>query len=131
MQIIKWLGVVASVLLIIFCFYPWVIIESKNIVVSGVETTGTAFGKPGYAHIFFAVINILLVLINRLWSKRLNIFFSAFNVAWAVRNFFIISICYGGECPVKQPGLYIVLISSIAMLLAVLFSGASVKVKDE
>ena len=129
MQIMKWIGVIAAIVLVAACFLPWVVIESKDIVVTGVESTGTAFGKPGYFHIFFTGLYLLFVWINRLWSKRVNIFVSGFNVAWAVRNFMIISICYGGECPVKQAGLYIVLISSIVMLISVLFSDAAVKEK--
>lgn len=131
MQIIKWLGVAAAIVLILSCFFPWVVIESKDIVVSGVESTGTAFGKPGYFHFFFAGLYILLVLINRIWSKRANIFLSAFNVAWAFRNFAIISACHGGECPDKKAGLYLALISSVAMLLTVLFSGAKEKIETE
>jgi hypothetical protein len=131
MQIMKWMGVAAAVVLVIACFFPWVVIESKDIVVTGVETTGTAFGKPGYFHFIFVGIYLLLVLINRVWSKRINIFMSGFNVAWALRNFMIISICYGGECPVKQAGLYMVLISSVVMLLSVLFSNAAVKGTDK
>jgi hypothetical protein len=127
MQIIKWLGVVAAIALVVSCFIPWVVIDSKDLVVSGVESTGTTFGKPGYFHMFFAGLYIIFVLVNRVWSKRVNIFFSAFNVAWALRNFSIISACYGGECPEKQAGLYLVLISSVLMLFSVLFSGAKEK----
>ena len=127
MQIIKWLGVAAVIALIVSCFMPWVVIESKDIVVSGVESTGTNFGKPGYFHLFFAALYLVFALINRLWSKRVNIFISAFNVAWAVRNFAIISACYGGECPEKKVCLYLALISSILMLVSVLFSGAKEK----
>ncbi|HEY1114551.1 MAG TPA: hypothetical protein VGE66_13360 [Chitinophagaceae bacterium] len=124
MQIIKWLGVAAAIALIVACYLPWIIVESKDLVVSGVETTGTNFGKPGYFHMFFAGIYLLFVLINRVWSKRVNIFISAFNIAWALRNFAIISACSGGECPEKQAGLYVVLIGSLVMLAGVLFSGA-------
>jgi hypothetical protein len=127
MQLIKWLGMVAGIALIVSCFMPWVIIESRSIVVSGVESTGTNFGKPGYFHLFFAGLYLLFVLINRLWSKRVNIFISAFNIAWAVRNFAMVSACYGGECPEKKAGLYIALISSVVMLLSVLFSPAKEK----
>lgn len=131
MQIIKWLGVAAAIALIVACYMPWVVVESKDIVVSGVASTGTNFGKPGYFHLFFAGLYVLFVLVNRLWSKRVNIFISAFNVAWALRNFAIISACSGGECPTKQAGLYVVLISSILMLLSVLFSGAKESVAKD
>lgn len=131
MQIIKWLGVAAAIALIVACYLPWVVVESKDLVISGMETTGTNFGKPGYAHIFFAGLYLLFVLINRVWSKRVNIFISAFNIAWAVRNFAIISACSGGECPEKQAGLYVVLIGSLVMLAGVLLSGAKESTRKE
>lgn len=131
MQIMKWLGVAVAIALIVACYMPWVVVESKDIVISGVDSTGTNFGKPGYFHLFFAGLYLLFVLINRLWSKRVNIFISAFNVAWALRNFAIISACSGGECPVKKAGLYVVLVSSILMLVSVLLSGAKEKVAKE
>lgn len=131
MQIFKWLGVAAAIALIVACYLPWVVIESKDLVISGVETTGTNFGKPGYFHMFFAGMYLLFVLINRVWSKRVNIFFSAFNTAWAVRNFAIISACSGGECPEKQAGLYVILISSLVMLAGVLLSGAKESIPKE
>jgi hypothetical protein len=127
MQIIKWLGLAAAIALIVSCFMPWVVIESKDIVVSGVDSTGTNFGKPGYFHLFIAGLYIVFVLVNRLWSKRVNMFLSAFNVAWAVRNFAIVSACYGGECPDKKAGLYLSLIASVVMIVSVLSTGAKEK----
>lgn len=131
MQIIKWLGVAAAIALIVSCYLPWVVIESKDLVISGVETTGTNFGKPGYFHLALAVLYLLFVLINRVWSKRVNIFISAFNVAWALRNFAIVSACSGGECPEKQAGLYLILFSSLAMIFSVLFSGAKERIPNK
>ena len=40
---------------------------------------------------------------------------------WAVRNYFLVSACAGGECPEKKLALYIVLICSFVMLAAALF----------
>src|SRR5919206_3973520 len=117
MQIFKWLGVVAALVLLVACHYPWVTIESKNIVVSGVSAVGTTFGKPGYFHIIVIALYLPLLLINRLWSKRINLFLSGLNIGWAFRNFILISTCQGGECPVKHPALYITVIASIFMLV--------------
>lgn len=127
MRIMKWVGLLASLTLIVSCFFPWVTIESKDIVVSGVEATGTTFGKPGYLHFILTGLIILMGLINRLWSIRVSLFLNAFNMAWAIRNFFVISTCYGGECPVKHTALYLVLISSILMMASVLLSGVKEK----
>ena len=117
----KWIGILAAIALIIACFFPWVFIESKNITVTGTESTGTSFGKPGYFHFFLAAFYILFTLIPRVWAKRWNLLIVALNIAWAARNYFIISSCSGGECPEKKMALYVVLISSLLMLVAALF----------
>jgi hypothetical protein len=59
--------------------------------------------------------------VARIWAKRLNLLITAMNMAWAIRNFFIISACGGGECPDKNNGIYLMLIASIIMLVSSLF----------
>jgi hypothetical protein len=120
MFLIKPIGLLAAVAVIVACFFPWVIIESRHLIISGMDTTGTSFGKPGVLHITFSVIYIILFIISSVWSRRINLLVAAFNFAWAVRNLMLISTCSGGECPVKQPALYIVFIGSFLMLVAVL-----------
>ncbi len=129
MRYLKWIGLAAAVLLIVSCFTPWVIIESRNITVSGVDATGTNFGKPGYFHILLSALFIVCTIIQRVWAKRLNLLVTALNTGWALRNFFIISTCQGGECPEKQIGLYLVLLSSLLLLLSALFP--DMKLKEE
>ena len=117
----RWIGLSAAIGLITGCFFPWVFIESRNITVTGIESTGTSFGKPGYFHFLLAALFILFTLIPRIWAKRLNLLVVALNIAWAGRNYFLISACAAGECPEKKMGLYAVVICSFAMLLAALF----------
>ena len=121
MRWMKWTGLAASVLLIISCFSTWVIIVSKNIAVSGVDATGTNFGKPGYFHFLFTFFFILFTLIPRIWAKRTNLLITALNFSWALRNYFIISACRGGDCPEKQTSIYLMLIASLLMLASALF----------
>jgi hypothetical protein len=121
MRWMKWAGLAAVTLLIVACFLPWVTIASRNIVVSGVDTTGTTFGKPAYFHFFFCFFFIAFTFIPRIWAKRINLLVVAMNMAWAVRNYFIISTCRGGECPEKHNGIYLMLLASIVMLLSALF----------
>jgi hypothetical protein len=125
----KWVGLFAVILLIVSCFLPWVIIPSKNIVVSGVESTGTNFGKPGYTHFVLSFFFIIFHFIPRLWAKRSNLLVVALNIAWAIRNYFIISMCREGDCPEKQIGLWLVLLASILILIAALFP--DIKLKEE
>ena len=129
MRYIKWVGLLAVVLLIGSCFLPWVIITSKNIIVSGVDSTGTNFGRPGYTHFVLSFFFIIFHIIPKLWAKRWNLVIVALNIAWAVRNYFIISMCREGECPEKQIGLWLAILGSVLMLLAALFP--DIKLKDE
>ncbi len=121
MRYMKWIGLAAATLLVVSCFMPWVYIESKNITVSGVEATGTNFGKPGYFHLLLTAFFLLCTFVPRVWAKRLNLLITALNIAWAIKNFFMLSACSGGECPVKKIGLYGVMLASVIMLIAALF----------
>ncbi|MER3498118.1 MAG: hypothetical protein C4308_05505 [Chitinophagaceae bacterium] len=116
----KWIGLLVTLALIIACFFPWVYIETKSLTLTGIHTEGTNFGKPGYFHFFLAAFFILFHFTPRLWAKRLNLLVTALNLAWAVRNYFLISSCQAGECPEKKWALYIVLASSVLMLVAAL-----------
>ena len=116
----KWVGLLAAFALVIACFFPWVFIESKNITVTGIESTGTSFGKPGFFHLVLVVFYIAFNFTPRIWAKRMNLLVVALNIGWAARNYFLISACAGGECPEKRVALYVVLVSSILMLIAAL-----------
>ena len=129
MRYMKWVGLFAVILLIVSCFLPWVIIPSKSIIVSGVGSTGTNFGKPGYTHFVLSFFFIIFHFIPRLWAKRSNLLVVALNIAWAIRNYFIISMCREGDCPEKQIGLWLVLLASILILIAALFP--DIKLKEE
>ena len=119
-RILKYLGIAAAMTLILACFLPWVNIHG-NLTVKGVDTTGTNFGKPGYLHLIFALFFLAFTLIQRLWAKRFNLLVIVFNIAWAIRNYLVISRCEGGECPQKEIGLYLVLICSVIMTFSALF----------
>jgi hypothetical protein len=117
----KWIGLAAAILLIVSCLSPWVFIESKKLTVSGVDTTGTNFGKPGYFHFVMTFFFLLFSFIPRVWAKRLNLGVTALNLAWAIRNYFIISSCQAGDCPDKQISIYLIVLASVLMLLAAMF----------
>lgn len=121
MKNLKWIGLLAAGLLVIACFQDWVIIKSHHLVISGVNTEGTNFGKPAYLHWVFVAFFVVFSLVTKIWAKRFNLLAAAMNLAWALRNYFEISSCSGGECPEKQIGLYLVLASSIVMLISTFF----------
>ena len=117
----KWLGVSGGILLIISCFTTWVFIASKNITVTGIDAEGTSFGKPGYLHFVLTFFFLVFTLVPRVWAKRANLLVVALNLAWAIRNYFVISTCRFGDCPEKHTGLYLVIIASVIMFISALF----------
>lgn len=115
-------GLLLTLLLVLFVavFSPWLVIESKAITVSGLRAAGTAYGKPGLLSLIFAGLILLFSFVPRVWAHRICIFAAALNTGWAVRNFLLLSVCQGGECPQRQAFFYVYLISSILLLVAVL-----------
>jgi len=127
MRWMKWVGVASCFLLIISCFIPWVFIAFKNITVTGIDATGTNFGKPGYFHLIMSLFFLFFHFTPRVWAKRSNLLVAAVNLGWAIRNYFIISACEMGECPIKKAGIIILIPASLLMLVAALFPDVSLK----
>ncbi len=109
----KWIGLLAALALIAACFFPWVFIESNNITVTGINSEGTSFGKPGYFHFVLAALYLVFHFTPRIWAKRINLLVAALNIGWAVRNYFLISACEGGECPEKKAALASMIFCSV------------------
>jgi hypothetical protein len=62
-----------------------------------------------------------LFLIPAIWAKRTNIFIGAIVFTWSLRNYILVSTCLMGECPVKQPALYtLVIASGVVMVMSLL-----------
>jgi len=118
MRWMKWTGIVAVVLLVISCFLTWVVIVSRNIIVTGVNAEGTNYGKPGYFNLLMTLFFLVFTLTPKIWAKRVNLLVTAMNLAWAVRNYFIISACSAGDCPEKHAGIFLLLLASVLMLVS-------------
>ena len=129
MRYTKWIGLAAAILLLVSCFMPWIVIESRGITVSGVAGEGTNFGKPGYFHFLLTAFFLICTFTPRIWAKRVNLLIGALNLAWAVKNFFMLTRCYGGECPQRQAGMWLMMAASIIMLVTVLFPDMKVPKK--
>jgi len=122
MQSVRWLSVLTAAIIITACFFTWVSIESKDFFIGGFYSSSTSrFGKPGIIQTFLCSIYVLLLLLNKVWSVRIAFFVSALNIAWALRNYVVISACSGGTCPEKHTGLYTVLIGSLLLIVLTTF----------
>lgn len=130
MRNMKWAGLTAGALLLLACFSPWVYIESRQWLITGVDTAGTNFGKPAFLHFVLLPAFVLFTIIPRIWAKRWNLLIGAVNLAWAVRNYLETTGCSGGECPEKKWGLFLLLAAAILMLLSTFFPDMP-KIKTE
>ena len=117
MKYSNYVGATLVIILIIACNMDWVHIDGGRLTVSGLRAAGTNFGKPGLINIISGSIAGILFLTPFLWAKRINLFFCAFNLAWAIRNYILITMCREGDCPEKQTGIFLLMISSALMLL--------------
>lgn len=114
----------SGLVLAIACWLPWIEISSPSLTLTGMNTDGTSFGKPAFFHLIFLSLYLLFVLIPLDWAKRFNLLIAALNLSWMIRNFFLMALCRGGECPARQLGLYLVAIASVGMLLVSFFPPA-------
>lgn len=107
------IGIIAVLAMAVLCFMPWTYIASRQITVTGMHAEGTNFGRPGLFHLILGTVAVVMFLIPRIWSKRTNVFVAALNLAWAFRNYLLLSSCMMGECPEKKPALYLLLVAAV------------------
>ena len=114
----RFITLAVALVLVAACFFPWVTVPSRQLVLTGVDALN--FGKPGYLHFIFSTLAVLLVFIPRPVGQKAAVLFAAFNFAWALRNFVLLAACQMGDCPVRQAAIYVVLVSSVLLLVGVL-----------
>jgi hypothetical protein len=126
-KILSLIGIAACVILVISCFMPWTYYADNNIPTE-VERTFNGFfsykykyGKPGKFLVFFAVVILLFMILQRVWAKRTNLFLSAFTLAYAIKTYILFTSCYNAYCPEKRVGIFVMLFSTVIMLLACIF----------
>ena len=120
MKYTQTIGIIAALVVLICSFLPWSIVVSEQITISGFDTKGTSFGRPGLFLNFFTAIALIFFVTPFIWAKRTNIFIGAIVFAWSVRNYILVSTCLMGECPVKQPALYALVAASFVVMMMTL-----------
>lgn len=118
---LKWLGLVAATTMVIACFLPWTFHADINKVFTGFFSENNTYGKPGKFLAAFAVLLAAGYITPRVWAKRIILFLAAVNFAYALKTFLIFSSCYGGYCPERKIGLWLMIISAVVMLVSAVF----------
>lgn len=117
MKYSQWIGVICALSLIISGFTNWTWYPDIHKYFTGFVSEDNIYGKPAKVFIFIGCLSIVFFVIPKVWAKRWNLFVCGVTVAYAVKSFILFSGCYRGVCPDKQPGLWVMLFSSILMLV--------------
>lgn len=125
MKYAKSVGLAAALLLIVVCFLPWTYHADIDKTFTGFFSERGMYGKPGKFFIFFAVLSIVLILVPKIWAKRVHIFVTALMVAYAIKTYILFTSCYNAYCPEKKMGIYLVLILSIVQFVGSLLADVS------
>ena len=129
MKYSNYIGIFAGAVMLAVAFMPWVYISSIQTNVTGFGAVKTIFGKPALMNAFLMIPHVILFLLPFMWAKRINPFIGAITVAWAIRNFLLLSTCRNGECPQKQIWLYVYLIAAIVVAVMTVLPDVKVKQK--
>jgi hypothetical protein len=121
MKYSQWIGILAAGALIAACFLPWTYHPDLDKTFTGFFSENNVYGKPGKVFITLCSIAIIFFLIPKVWAKRWNLLIGALILAYAIKSYILYSGCYGGVCPEKQYGLWLMLISSALVLVMAVF----------
>ena len=128
-KLIYWAGVAACIILIISCFVPWTYHADVGKTFNGFFSEQNQYGKPGKMLVFFGLMILVFMLLPRVWAKRANLFLTAFLLAYAIKTYILFTSCYNAYCPDKRAGIYIMLFSTVFMLLGAIFPNMQLMAK--
>jgi hypothetical protein len=120
-KIIYGLGIFACIVLMISCFLPWTFHADVGKDFTGFFSEKEKYGKPGKFIIYFTVIILAFMILPKLWAKRANLFFGAILLSYAVKNYILYTSCYMAYCPEKKAGIFLMLFSSVIIMIAAVF----------
>src|SRR5258708_765070 len=98
----------------------WTFHPDLNKEFTGFFSENNVYGQPGKVFSVLAVIAIIFFLIPRIWAKRANFFLGALTLAYAVKSFIVFTGCYRGICPEKRIGIFLMLFSTLVMMVMAL-----------
>jgi hypothetical protein len=127
----KAIAIIASALLIVACFLPWAYYPDLDKVFTGFFSEKNIYGRPGKWLTVMAVLSMICHLLPQVFLKRVNLLLMALNLAYAVKSYIIFAACYHGYCPEKKIGIFLMLFSSILLMVAAVLPSGKVKQDTE
>ncbi len=128
-KILHCVGLIACITLIITCFIPWTYYADIQKTFTGFYSYQNEYGKPGMFLLPLATIIFIFMLLPKIWAKRTNLFLGAVVLSYAVKTYLLFTSCYNMYCPEKRIGIYLMMLSAIAIMLVAVFP--YMKMKDE
>ena len=124
-KIAHYTGLLACLAIIGACFMPWTYYTSIQQTFTGFNVVpfpnATYYGKAGIPISVMAGIIFMLMLIPKMWVKRVNLFVAAILVAYTIRTYVVFtSSLFEGEVEIFT-GMYLVMGLSFAILVTTLF----------
>ncbi|HTJ14778.1 MAG TPA: hypothetical protein VL547_22225 [Dinghuibacter sp.] len=109
------IGIGLVLAFVVVAWMPWIYIPSIHSTISGMTDDTGKFGKPALFNLFCCAFSLVFFAVPRLWAKRGNIFAATMNLAWALKNFIILSICRQGECPDRKAGFFLMFLIALGI----------------
>jgi len=128
-KILQRIGLIACILLVVACFMPWAYYADLKETFNGFYSFQNNYGRPGKFLTLVAVIAFVLMYLPKVWAKRTNLFVCAVAVGYAIKSYILFTSCYNAYCPEKRAGIFLMLISTVIMLVAAIFP--DLKMKDK
>jgi hypothetical protein len=121
MKYYKVIGLLACALMILSCLLPWAYYADLNKTFNGFFSEQNNYGKPGKFFVFFAIVSMALISTNKVWAKRVHLFLSALNIGYLIKTYILFTSCYNTYCPEKRAGLYLLILSSVVIMVVSIF----------
>ena len=121
------LGLVSCILILASLFFNWAWYPDIEKYFTAFFSENNYYGKPGKLLMFFAITGIVFYLINKVWTQRLNLIFSALCMAYAIKTYLLYTSGYDGYVPDAQAGIYLMLLGCLGQLIAAMGWVAVVK----
>lgn len=125
----------ACLMAILACFMPWISFPAQQETFTGFYTkrfpSGVYYGRPGTFITILSCIILAGMFIPKVWAKRVNIFLSAFFVAFTGSVYIRFTNSLFENEIEKRFGLFVLLASAVIMFIATMLPDMKVKAKKE
>lgn len=131
MKYYKQVGIAGCLLIIVACFLPFAYYPDLHVSFTGFYSEENIYGKPGKLFIFFAVCAMPLILLNKVWAKRVLVFIVALHIGYLLKTYTLFTSCYNTYCPEVKYGLYLLIAGTVLLALAALLPGLKLKTTEQ